>query len=89
VSKVTRTDLGSFSRPRRATISSCRQNPIRVFLPMLTTMPAAGTDLDDVLADPGYAHRAPNIGPRSRTRPAAEEVRAVGRVGLEPTTGGL
>ena len=42
---------------RRATISSCRHNPVRAFAPVLTAMPAAGIPLGDVLADSGYAHR--------------------------------
>jgi hypothetical protein len=42
---------------RRATLSSCRHDPVRAFAPVLTAMPAAGTGLGDVLADSGYAHR--------------------------------
>ena len=42
---------------RRATVSSCRHNPVRAFAPVLTAMPAAGIGLGDVLADSGYAHR--------------------------------
>ena len=42
---------------RRATVSSCRHNPVRAFAPVLTAMPAAGIPLGDVLADSGYAHR--------------------------------
>jgi hypothetical protein len=42
---------------RRATISSCRHDPVRAFTPVLTAMPAAGIPLGDVLADSGYAHR--------------------------------
>ena len=42
---------------RRATISSCRHDPVRAFVPVLTAMPAAGIPLGDVLADSGYAHR--------------------------------
>jgi hypothetical protein len=45
---------------RRATISSCRHDPVRVFVPVLTAMPAAGIGLGDVLADPGYAYRDAN-----------------------------
>jgi len=43
---------------RRATLSSCRHDPVRAFVPVLTAMPAAGIPLGDVLADSGYAHRA-------------------------------
>jgi hypothetical protein len=43
---------------RRATLSSCRHDPVRAFAPVLTTMPAAGIPLGDILADSGYAHRA-------------------------------
>ena len=42
---------------RRATVSSCRNDPVRAFAPVLTAMPAAGIPLGDVLADSGYAHR--------------------------------
>ncbi len=42
---------------RRATLSSCRHDPVRAFVPVLTAMPAAGIPLGDVLADSGYAHR--------------------------------
>ena len=42
---------------RRATVSSCRHNPVRAFAPVLTAMPAAGIPLGDILADSGYAHR--------------------------------
>jgi hypothetical protein len=42
---------------RRATLSSCRHDPVRAFAPVLTEMPAAGIGLGDILADSGYAHR--------------------------------
>jgi hypothetical protein len=42
---------------RRATVSSCRHDPVRAFAPVLTAMPAAGIPLGDVLCDSGYAHR--------------------------------
>jgi hypothetical protein len=42
---------------RRATLSSCRHDPVRAFVPVLTRMPAAGIAPGDVLADSGYAHR--------------------------------
>jgi hypothetical protein len=42
---------------RRATVSSCRHDPVRAFTPVLTAMPAAGIPLGDILADSGYAHR--------------------------------
>jgi hypothetical protein len=44
---------------RRATVSSCRHDPVRAFVPVLTAMPAAGIPPGDVLADSGYAHRDP------------------------------
>ncbi len=44
---------------RRATISSCRHDPVRAFIPVLTVMPAAGIGPGDILADSGYAHRDP------------------------------
>jgi hypothetical protein len=42
---------------RRATLSPCRRDPVRAFVPVLTAMPAAGIPLGDVLSDSGYAHR--------------------------------
>ena len=42
---------------RRALLSSCRHNPVRALVPVLTAMPAAGIALGDILADSGYAHR--------------------------------
>jgi hypothetical protein len=42
---------------RRASLSSCRHDPVRAFTPVLTAMPAAGIPLGDILADSGYAHR--------------------------------
>ena len=42
---------------RRATLSSCRHDPVRAFAPVLTAMPAHGIPLGDILDDSGYAHR--------------------------------
>jgi hypothetical protein len=42
---------------RRATLSSCRHDPVRAFAPVLTAMPAQQIPLGDILADSGYAHR--------------------------------
>jgi hypothetical protein len=42
---------------RRATLSSCRHDPVRAFTPVLTRMPDQGIPLGDVLADSGYSHR--------------------------------
>jgi hypothetical protein len=42
---------------RRATLSSCRHDPVRAFAPVLTAMPDQHIPLGDVLADSGYAHR--------------------------------
>src|SRR6266699_2947545 len=42
---------------RRATVSSCRHDPVRAFAPVLTAMPAAGIPLGDIFDDSGYAHR--------------------------------
>jgi hypothetical protein len=42
---------------RRATLSSCRHDPARALVPVLTRLPAAGIPLGDVLDDSGYAHR--------------------------------
>jgi hypothetical protein len=42
---------------RRATVSSCRLDPVRAFAPVLTAMPGQGIPLGDILSDSGYAHR--------------------------------
>jgi len=42
---------------RRATVSSCRHDPVRAFVPVLTALPGRGIPLGDILADSGYAHR--------------------------------
>jgi hypothetical protein len=42
---------------RRATLSSCRRDPVRAFAPVLAAMPGQGIPLGDILADSGYAHR--------------------------------
>jgi hypothetical protein len=42
---------------RRMTVCSCRHDPARALVPVLTAMPARGIPLGDVLADSGYAHR--------------------------------
>ena len=42
---------------RRATLSSCRHDPVRAFVPVLTAMPGQGTGLGDILSDSGYSHR--------------------------------
>jgi hypothetical protein len=44
---------------RRATLSSCRHDPVPAFTPVLTAMPHDGIPLGDVLADCGYSHRVP------------------------------
>jgi hypothetical protein len=42
---------------RRMTACSCRHDPARALVPVLTAMPAAGIPLGDILADSGDAHR--------------------------------
>jgi hypothetical protein len=42
---------------RRATVSSCRHDPVRAFAPVLTAMPGQQIPLGDILDDSGYAHR--------------------------------
>jgi hypothetical protein len=42
---------------RRGTVSSCRRDPARALVPVLTAMPPHGIPLGDVLDDSGYAHR--------------------------------
>ena len=42
---------------RRMTLCSCRHDPARALVPVLTAMPEHGIPLGDVLADSGYSHR--------------------------------
>ena len=42
---------------RRMTLLSCRHDPVRALVPVLTAMPEDGIPLGDILADSGYAHR--------------------------------
>jgi len=42
---------------RRMTVCSCRHDPARALVPVLTAMPGDGIPLGDILADSGYAHR--------------------------------
>jgi hypothetical protein len=42
---------------RRMTVCSCRHDPARALVPVLTQMPGHGIPLGDILADSGYAHR--------------------------------
>src|SRR5271157_3510085 len=42
---------------RRMTVCSCRLDPARALVPVLTAMPAVGIPLGDILDDSGYAHR--------------------------------
>src|SRR3984957_8381322 len=42
---------------RRMTACSCRHDPARALVPVLTAMPADGIGLGDILSDSGYAHR--------------------------------
>ena len=42
---------------RRMTVCSCRRDPARALVPVLTAMPEHGIPLGDILADSGYAHR--------------------------------
>ena len=42
---------------RRSTVSSCRHDPVRAFVPVLTALPGQGIPLGDILDDSGYAHR--------------------------------
>jgi hypothetical protein len=42
---------------RRMTVCSCRLDPPRALVVVLTAMPAAGIALGDIIADSGYAHR--------------------------------
>ena len=42
---------------RRMTLSSCRHDPVRALVPVLTAMPEDGIPPGDILADSGYAHR--------------------------------
>jgi hypothetical protein len=42
---------------RRMILTSCRLDPARALVSVLTRMPAAGIALGDILGDSGYAHR--------------------------------
>jgi hypothetical protein len=42
---------------RRMTACSCRHDPARALVPVLTAIPEDGIPLGDILADSGYAHR--------------------------------
>jgi hypothetical protein len=42
---------------RRITLTSCRHDPARAFVPVLQRMTAAGIPPGDILGDSGYAHR--------------------------------
>ena len=42
---------------RRMTVCSCRHDPARTLVPVLTAMPEDGIPPGDILADSGYAHR--------------------------------
>jgi hypothetical protein len=42
---------------RRMTVCSCRHDPARALVPVLTAMTGDGIGLGDILADSGYAHR--------------------------------
>jgi hypothetical protein len=42
-------------------VSSCRHDPVRALVPVLTAIPGQGIPLGDVLADPGYAHRDADV----------------------------
>ena len=42
---------------RRMTVCSCRHDPARALVPVLTAMPGHGIGLGDILSDSGYAHR--------------------------------
>jgi hypothetical protein len=44
---------------RRITLASCARDPAAALAGVLTSMPAAGVALGDVLADSGYSHRVP------------------------------
>jgi hypothetical protein len=39
------------------TVCSCRRDPARALVPVLTAMPEHGIPLGDILDDSGYSHR--------------------------------
>ena len=48
---------------RRMTACSCRHDPARALVPVLTAMPGHGIPLGDILSDSGYVHRDAGPGP--------------------------
>jgi hypothetical protein len=42
---------------RRMTVCSCRRDPARAMVPVLTAMPGHGIPLGGILAGSGYSHR--------------------------------
>ena len=73
---------------RRASVSSCRQDPVRVFAPVLTALPGQGIPLGDVLDDSGYAHRDAGAWAIPLRRPARSSSRTCTRTAAPkaPTT---
>ena len=72
---------------RRATLSSCRHDPVRAFAPVLTAMPAAGIPLGDILADSGYAHRDAGAWALPLRRAGAQLVQDLHPLFVDRTTG--
>src|SRR5260370_28969661 len=59
---------------RRMTVCSCRHDPARALVPVLTAMPEDGIPLGDILASSGYAHRDAGAWPVPLRQSAAQLV---------------
>ena len=69
---------------RRMTLSSCRHDPVRALVPVLTAMPEDGIPPGGILADSGYATPAPAPGPSRSARPAPPSSRTSTRTTAAP-----
>jgi hypothetical protein len=69
---------------RRMTVCSCRLDPARALVPVLTAMPAAGIPLGAIIDDSGYATATPMPGPSRSGAPARSWCRTCTRMTAGP-----
>ena len=69
---------------RRATLPSCRHNPVRALVPVLTAMPAAGIPPGGILAGSGYAHRDADAWALPLSAPGRSSPRTCTRTTADP-----